>query len=197
MISLWYRRRSTLNGVIWCKNNRIGSLIGKDTFLKKLRRTSQIASGKNRSSYLPTRATTRVCNAHFCQFLSSASGERIGSFSRADRNERVAERFTSPRYIVANCWPLFPDFTRRYDRPSTFGIDRRASSRPKRKKNVLNAQRSLEEVSFRYFFVLRVFWKPSVNEVTNGIQTKWHSCANINVDKLRLKNNRLDLKRIW
>jgi len=77
-------------------------LIGKDTFLKKLRRTSQIASGKNRSSYLPTRATTRVCNAHFCQFLSSASGERIGSFSRADRNERVAERFTSPRYIVAN-----------------------------------------------------------------------------------------------
>lgn len=75
-------------------------MIRKDTFSKKLRRTSQTASGKDWSPYLSIRAT-RVCN--FCQFLSSASGERIGFFlAQIETSRGTKTRFISPRYIVAN-----------------------------------------------------------------------------------------------
>jgi len=110
---------------------------------------------------------------------------------------------STPRYIVANCWPLLPDFTRHYDRPSTFGIDRPAVDQ-REKKMYWTHNDHLKKYHFVIFFFFCssksssffVFWKPSVNKVTSGIQTKWHSCANIKVDKLRLKNNRSYLKRI-
>lgn len=121
----------TLHGARLRPSSLLLVRVGSRSFLEQVAESARLRVTSLTCSVLCVLVHTWMSNAE-----SSAPLILLVTFC-ASRS--VIADSSAPRYIVANCWPLLPDFTRHYDRPfdvwdrqADLTVDRRKGKRIER-----------------------------------------------------------------